>query len=468
MKQRTLELNIEAYSKEGHGVSHLISQEGKTSKVEVPFTMPNESVQALLIKKHKGTFSSRLEEVIKPSPQRIEPRCIHFGACGGCRWQHVPYALQLAQKEAWIRELLAPFLNAGTEWHPILPSAPWHYRNKMEFSFSSDLAGNRYLGLILLGSRGRVFNLKECFLPKPWFVQAAETVGRWWEETGLLAYKMGKDEGHLRTLTLRCGERTGDRMVILTVSGRADYALTKGQLKLFVDALKKAIEPGGDARLSIFLRIQQIAKGKPTNFYEWLLYGPDHIRETLTIHGKPLQFRISPMAFFQPNTEQAEKLYTRALDLGGFSQGSLIYDLYCGTGTLGICAAGQVKEVLGVDLSPESILDAKENVKLNNLSNAEFQKGDVGEVLKEWAAEGKKKPDAVLVDPPRAGLDAKAIAHLIDLKAPQLVYISCNPTSQAANMEPLLKAGYAIKAVQPVDQFPQTVHVENIVLLTMK
>lgn len=466
MKHCLADISVNAFSKEGHGLGSTLTQDGRQIDVEVPFTIPGDEVSALLLKRKKGLYQSRLQTVLSPSANRIQSLCIHFGACGGCRWQQLPYELQLQQKENWIKSDLNPYLNADVEWHPIIPSSPWHYRNKMELSFSTDLSGNRYLGLILYGTKGHVFNMKECHLPRPWFAKCAEAVNAWWGDSGLAAYRSGKDTGSLRTLTLREGQRTGDRMVMLTVSGNADYALNKTHLNSFVAALRKDIEPlNKEEKLSIFLRIQQIAKGSRTNFYELLLYGPDHIRETLYLNGKKLHFRISPTAFFQPNTEQAEKLYSRALELAQLSPDAVVYDLYCGTGTLGICVAKQVKEVLGIEISPESVLDARENVKLNGLSNIEIHAGDVGEALKGLSEGGRRGPDVVMVDPPRAGLDPKAIQHVLALKAPALIYISCNPASQAANLEFLIKGGYRLRAVQPVDQFPQTVHVENIVVL---
>jgi 23S rRNA (uracil1939-C5)-methyltransferase len=322
------------------------------------------------------------------------------------------------------------------------------------------------------GTRGHVFSMKECLLANPWFAQAAQAVQNWWECSGLNAYYPGKDFGSLRTLTLREGIRTGDRLVMLTVSGNPNYALNKQQLQNFVQCLKDSIEvPNSDQKLSIFLRIQQIAKGKPTSFYEMVLYGPDHIREVLHIPREDqtiesLNFRISPSAFFQPNTEQAERIYGKALSMANLTSNDLVYDLYCGTGTLGICLAKRVKEVIGIELSRESVLDARENVKENRLLNVTIKAGDVGNVLEELAKESSKKPDAVMVDPPRAGLDSKAIKHILDLKAPKLLYISCNPKTQAMNLEPLLEAGYQLQLVQPVDQFPQTMHVENIAFLT--
>ncbi len=203
-----------------------------------------------------------------------------------------------------------------------------------------------------------------------------------------------------------------------------------------------------------------------------LLYGPDHIRETLHIktQGKEdysLQFRISPTAFFQPNTRQAELLYSKAIELTQAHEDSIAYDLYCGTGTLGICLAKQVKEVIGIELSPESSLDARENVKVNDLSNVTIRTGDVGQILPVLLEESRRRPDVIVVDPPRVGLEPKALQHILEVKAPKLTYISCNPATQAANLEVLIKGGYQLKAVQPVDQFPQTVHVENILILEL-
>lgn len=471
-----VKLDITSFSKEGHGIGCVAYPEGKQSIVEVPFTLPGDEVQASLFRRHKGVYQSRLEQIEKPAENRVAPRCIHFGECGGCRWQQMPYEDQLRQKELNIQHHFAPYLHPQLTIHPILPCLPpWLYRNKMEFSFSSDRAQNRYLGLFLYSGRGRVFNLTECHLMQPWVVEAAKTIRLWWEESNIEAYHPTKNTGSLRTVTLREGRRTGDRMIMLTVSGNPEFALHKEQLKRFVTLLREAVEPKDpQEHLSIFLRIQQIAKGRPTQFYEMLLYGPDHIREELFIQteehlsAERFKFRISPTAFFQPNTEQAERLYSRALQMGKIPPNSLVYDLYCGTGTLGICAAKQAREVIGIELSPESVLDARENIKLNNLENITILAGDVGHVLAQLQLEGKPRPDVVLIDPPRAGLEPKAIQHILALKAPKLIYISCNPATQAANMESLLKEGYQLQAIQPVDQFPQTLHIENIAILTLK
>lgn len=475
-KLRIIELNISSLTKEGHGLGHFLNGNGRTQSIEVPFTVPGDSVKASLRKKNRGVYQGNLEEIIQPSPHRIQPRCSHFGYCGGCRWQHTAYENQLRLKEQFIQTCFAPYIQETTKIYPIIACLPpWEYRNKMEFSFSSDRANNRYLGLIIQGSRGKVFNMQECYLTHSWFVDGVKAVFRWWTESGLDAYHPSKNTGSLRTLTMREGRRTGDRLIMLTVSGNPDFALNRKQLNDFCAVLSEAIGPKEDTqKLSIFLRIQQIAKGRPTNFYEMLLLGPDHIREELYIQDEEgqesykLSFRISPTAFFQPNTEQAERLYSRALQLACIPKNAKVFDLYCGTGTLGICAARKAQSVIGIELTPESVLDAKENMKLNNLNNVEIISGDVGQTLQRLISEGRGQADVVMVDPPRAGLDRKAIQHILEIKAPTLVYISCNPATQGANLEELTKGGYQLESIQPVDQFPQTVHVENIAVLRMK
>ena len=466
-------IKIIRYCKDGFGQGEC-SLEGRTPfLVDVPFSKPGDEVQVELFKKIKGVFFGRPKEWLRFSENRQTPSCRHFGDCGGCRWQHIPYEEQLSMKQAMVYRLLEPFLQKDSKLFPITPcSHPWEYRNKMELTFSSDKAGNHYLGLISLGTRGHVFQMKECHLMRSWIAEAVTAVSRWWEESGLLAYHSGSDKGSLRTLTFREGIRTGDRMVILTVSGNPAFALNKTMMNRFVAAVRKGVEPySSEMKLSVFLRIQQIAKGRPTQFYEMLLYGPDHLREILYIETDPgeshaLHFRVSPSAFFQPNPIQAEQLYSKAIQLTQASPQSVVYDLYCGTGTLGICMAKKAKEVIGIELSPESSLDAKENIKLNQLCNVSICRGDVGQVLPQLLQQRRLRPEVVMIDPPRAGLEEKALHHLLSIGAPKLTYISCNPSTQARDVAQLVKSGYRIHAVQPVDQFPHTVHVENIVVLS--
>jgi 23S rRNA (uracil1939-C5)-methyltransferase len=262
-------------------------------------------------------------------------------------------------------------------------------------------------------------------------------------------------------------------MAMLTVSGNPDYALKKHHLESLVDALCKAVQPpDGVGKLSIFVRIQQVGKGMPTNFYEMLLYGPDHISEILHIQLEPkeapisLKFNISPIAFFQPNTMQAERLYSTALQMADIPKDAVVYDLYCGTGTLGICAAQRAKQVVGIEISPESALDARSNAALNGMKNVTIFSGAVRHVLGSLLQEHNiPAPDVVMVDPPRPGLDPDALKQLVILNPAKILYVSCNPDTQVENIAELIQHGYKITSIQPVDQFPQTYHIENVVVL---
>jgi len=378
----------------------------------------------------------------------MNPLCIHVPDCGGCTSQQIPYSDQLIQKQAVIEKLF------DVPIPPIIAcKEPYRYRNKMEFSFSQDKAGRRYVGLILRKSRGKVFNLQECLISPSWMSEALQRVRAWWESTPLSAFNFRNGQGALRTLTLREGRRTGGRLAMLTVSGDPRFGLTRAQLNGFVRALN-------DPQMSIFLRVQQAISGKPTQFYEMHLAGPDHITEKLYLQGRMLTFKISPTSFFQPNTEQAEVLYNQAIEIANIRPKATVYDLYCGTATLGMAFALKAEKVVAIELNPHAVFDGKTNAEVNGISNIDIQCGDVGKLLSESSV---LQPDLAIVDPPRPGLDPLAVAALKRLMPQHILYISCNPETQAQNIAELSE--YQIIYVQPVDQFPHTPHIENIVLL---
>ena len=384
----------------------------------------------------------------------VEARCRHAGECGGCRWQQVDYGAQLEQKQALIEALFAPL-----PVQPIIPcESIWEYRNKMEFSFSQNRAKERFFGLVLAGSRGHVFNLEECFLAAPWVAELVQRVRAWWEESGLTAYHRHKNTGTLRTLTVREGKRTGDKLVMLTVSGEPAYAPSQQQLRAFVAAVQQELPT-----VSIFLCIQQQIKGSPTQVYEMHLAGPDHITERLHVLDQMLTFKISPTSFFQPNTFQAEVLYSTALQMIAHSPKKLILDLYCGTATIGMALARSAEQVIGIELNPHAVFDAESNKECNQIANIELICGDVGEKLFQLK---EKRPDLVVVDPPRAGLSPQAITNVLSVEPKEILYISCNPRTQAENLKFFYEAGYQCVCLQPVDQFPHTPHIENIAYLT--
>ncbi len=357
--------------------------------------------------------------------------CQHFGVCGGCKFQNIEYEQQTEIKEEMVRQLFGAV-------RPIIGCTnPWRWRNKMEFSFSQNKEGDRFLGLMMRAKRGRVVNLQECLLTSEWFIHTLEDVYAWWEESGLEAYFPPAGRGELRTLTLREGIHTGEKMAVLGVVGDVE-----------IEGFKEAV---GDIE-SVIIRRQYAQKGVPTYFKEEVVHGVDHIHEKLFDYC----FKVRAASFFQPNTRQAEVLYKTALqELGDVD---LLLDLYCGIGSIGIIACEKAKKVIGIEMVPEAVSAARENIALNGV-NMELIEGDV-----EQSLGGLAKPDCVILDPPRAGLTKKCIEEVLRLGAKKIIYISCNPKSQKMNIDSM--EGYKIDLVQPVDQFPHTPHIENIVCLT--
>ncbi|MBS0651090.1 MAG: 23S rRNA (uracil(1939)-C(5))-methyltransferase RlmD [Verrucomicrobia bacterium] len=465
-----IELQIERLSRKGRGVGiYRKAPPSSDTQVDVVGGIPGDTLRVQIGPKRKGKAQGMIREVIAPSALRVDPRCVHVPECGGCAFQAMDYAAQLKEKQSFVEKLFTPLITAQTQTRPIIScESPWRYRNKMEFSFSQNRAGERFFGLMIAGSKGKVLNLSECHLVNPWFIDVLTHVRAWWEKSGLDAYRMN-DTGSLRTLIVREGIRTGDKMAMLTVSGNPDFALKQPQLQGFIEAVKLAVPQEQHERLSIFLRIQQLKKGSPTQFFEMHLHGPDHIAEKLNIDTgsrlAELQFKISPTSFFQPNTLQAEKLYSAALKLVSTKRRHVL-DLYAGTATLGLAMALQSDLVTSIELNPHALFDAQSNQEVNGISNLRLICGDVGKVLAEqMGSPNFIPPDLVIVDPPRPGLDPAAISHILSLKPQQVLYISCNPLTQVANVQEIVNAGYTLEVIQPVDQFPHTVHIENIVLL---
>jgi len=445
---KEIQLTIESFSKKGFGVG--FSPTGK--RIEVSDAIIGDEVMVELKSRRKR---GRVLSVVSPSKDRCTPKCQHATMCGGCTWQVMDYKSQLEQKEAIIQR---SFSDLPTDFYPIIPCEfPWQYRNKMEFSFSENAAGAKYLGLMIAGAAPYVFNVELCHLAKPWFSETLSRVRTWWENSDLKAYHMHKNLGHLRTLILREGINTGEKLAMLTISG--DTILDESTLNSFIEAIGPDIQ--------IFIRTQNAQKGTPTTFTTTCLTDREYILEKLQVLGDELFFKVSPTSFFQPNTHQAEIIYNKALSLLE-EESSLIFDLYSGTGTLGMLASKKAKKVIGIELNADAVKDALQNTELNKITNFEIIEGDVGKVITHlMSQEDFVRPDAVIVDPPRAGLDPLALHHLKTLLPKKIVYISCNPYTQAENITELKKAGYQLKLIQPIDQFPHTHHIENIALLSL-
>lgn len=464
-----VEVQVSRLDTQARGCAKWEYQE-KIYDLHLPYTLPQEELVVDIIKKKRKPPLAFLQSVKKASTERQVPRCEHFTNCGGCSLQHLQYESQSTWKQEGIKKA---FKHAGVypgEWKPFIASdSIWACRNKMSFSFGQDKEGQRYLGLNLKG-KSRVQNVPNCQLVPSWMRDVLKEVKAWWEEGTLAAYNFRNNTGTLRELTLREGTRTQDRLIMLTLSSNPEFAPDKACLEAFdqrMQALHKL--SGAKGNLSVFLCLYQVMKGHATQIYELHLSGPTYITERLYLDDEQkqaLDFQISPQAFFQTHTQQAERLYQAALKPLESKDLEAVYDLYCGTGVIGsLIARKGAKQVFSVELKKEAVLDGEENIKLNGITNQEFIWGDVQQVMQ--SDQLRSKPSLIVVDPPRAGLGEKVVKHLLQYHAPKILYISCNPESQAKDLA-MLSSKYEVEACQGVDQFPQTHHVENIAWLKRK
>jgi len=427
-------------------------------KYTVIGALPGETVTATFIGRKNKEFYHLLDEVINPHPQRIFPKCLEVPRCGGCVMQPLDYKAQLEYKFDKIKRL---FPDHSDKIKPILSSPEtFAYRGKMDFSFSQNKAGEKFLGLTQAKGAGRVMNTSRCALAQNWMNEALKILQKSFLDSELKAYDR-RGNGDLRSVILREGIFTKQKMVVLEVIAHEHSEINKKALIEFLKPLKDQFEKED---ISYYLRIVQMIPKVPTQIYEMHLGGPLHIHEELTIDGRQMKFKISPSAFFQPNPKCANLLFNTVCQiLKPISSGVLI-DLFCGTGTIGLCLAPYFKEVIGIEINPYAVFDAKENKEINQIENISFLAEDAAVFVKNTTI----RPDCVTVDPPRAGLGPKACGYLLNLSANHILYISCNPTTQSIDTKQLLEGGYEIVLIQPLDQFPHTNHIENIILFKKK
>jgi 23S rRNA (uracil1939-C5)-methyltransferase len=391
-------------------------------------------------------------DVLRAGPNRVDAPCVHYPACGGCRFQDLAYEKQLEQKHAQVHDALQrlggiadPPLNA------IVPCEPeiFHYRNKVEYSFTQTPDGPA-LGFHKAGRWDEVLDLEKCWLTTGVGNGVRDAVRDWAREEGLAPYSQSDNSGYLRHLVVREGRNTGQALVQLVTAPGEHF-----EPGYFVDVVRRFPEVRS-VHWSINDRPAEV-----TNLPTKLLWGEEWIEEE--IGG--LRFRVRPNAFLQTNTGMAEKLYGLAAAAAGLTGTETVWDLYCGIGTIGLTLARNALTVWGIEVSEESVACALENAELNGITNAAFFAGNVGQVVEELV-ERSGSPDVVVVDPPRAGLAGKALRHLGRLGAPRLVYVSCNPTTLAGDAKTLrTEYGYELLNVTPVDMFPHTPHVESVALL---
>ncbi len=443
-KGAELELSVDALAYGGAGVARL---DGYV--VFVQGAVPGDRVRARVTKRKRAYAEARTLELLEPSPERIEPRAPHPGA----PWQVLPYERQLAEKQSQVREALTRI--GGFEEpviEPIVPAVePWRYRNKLEYSFGESDDGQLVLGFHKPGRWNEIDDVSEDVLASEKVDVVREAVKAWCREEGLSAYDRREGTGLLRNLVVREGRRSGQIQARL-VTSQGDFRATE---------LAEAVDATG----VLWTRNPGVAE--TTREGETvLLKGSATIDEELTCAGERLRFRISPDAFFQTNTEMAERLYGAAAELAELTGRERVFDLFSGIGTIALALAPTAGEVWGIELVEQAVADALDSARLNGIDNARFYAGDVRTAMRPLVEEAGA-PDVLVVDPPRAGLSQKVVRRMIETGARRIVYVSCNPTTLAPNARQLVDAGYTLDRVRPVDMFPQTPHIESVAQLSL-
>ncbi|MFZ4862290.1 23S rRNA (uracil(1939)-C(5))-methyltransferase RlmD [Sphingobacterium sp. Mn56C] len=428
--------------------------------------VPGDVVDVELQRKKKNFAEGRVTAIHTPSPYRIEPFCAHFGVCGGCKWQHMQYDAQLKFKQQYVDNVLTRIGKVDVSaMEDILPSAEvQYYRNKLEYTFSNKRwltnldDGNNVgtmdaLGFHVPGRFDKILDIDHCFLQQDPSNNLRNAIRDFAIQQGISFYDLREHEGALRNLIIRTSS-TGETMVIVVFAYPQE-----GQVTLLMDFIAQQYPE----LTSLLYIINQ--KRNDTIFDQdiHVFKGRDFIYEEM----EGLKFKVGPKSFYQTNSRQAYELYKVTRDFADLQGDELVYDLYTGAGTIANFVARSSKQVIGVEYVPSAIEDAKINSQINDIHNTTFYAGDMKDVLTAEFVAQHGKPDVVITDPPRAGMHGDVIHRILEMEAPKVVYVSCNAATQARDLE-LLSSKYKVVRIKPVDMFPQTQHVENVVLLQLK
>ncbi len=429
--------------------------------------VPGDIADVQIFRKKKNFQEGRISRLVEASADRIIPVCSHFGTCGGCKWQHLRYERQLFYKQRQVEEVLKRIGKIeAPEISPIIGSAtPYHYRNRLDFSCSNKrwltkeelVAGipmkEDVIGFHVPGRFDKILDIQTCYLQDDLANQIRNEVKRFSIENGFEFFDVIEQDGFLRDLILR-STSTGEWMVIVIFKSDLEK-----ERMLLLNHLVKTFP-----QITSLLYILN-AKRNATIFDlpVYTYHGKDHIHEEM----EGLKFKISAKSFYQTNSQQAYVLYKVARTMAALSGNELVYDLYTGTGTIANFIARDAKKVIGIDNVTDAIEDAKENSRANGISNTEFFAGDLNKTLNSDFIQQHGKPDVIITDPPRSGMHPDSVLKIAEYSPSRIVYISCNPATQARDIA-MLGEKYKIEAIQPVDMFPQTTHVENVILLNLQ
>ena len=428
---------------------------------------PGDVADVLVLKKRSGYMEGIPKQFHKYSEDRVEPFCEHFGVCGGCKWQHITYEAQVKHKESIVVDALQRIGKVNIqEFLPIIPAKESvYYRNKLEFTFSNkrwltkeeintDISNlENVLGFHRPGAFDKIVDIKHCWLQGDPSNEIRNTIKAIALEQGLTFYDARAIEGFLRHILIRV-TTLGETLLIVSV-----FEDDPDRLFPFLDAILEKF-PNLTA---LFYCINSKVNDYILDLEMISYKGKGFIEEKL----RNIRFKIGPKSFFQTNTKQAETLYDVVVDFAGFKGHENVYDLYTGIGSIALYVAKYCKQVVGIEEVEAAIQDAHANAALNDIQNTVFYAGDVKNILTTTFAEQHGKPDILITDPPRAGMHPKVVEMLLELQAPKMVYVSCNPATQARDLN-LLSEKYDVLKVRPVDMFPHTHHIENVALLALK
>ncbi len=436
--------------------------------VFVPYCVPGDVVDLQVTKKKHSFMEARVERLVKPSEHRCEPVCKHYGECGGCKWQILPYEDQLRYKQQQIIDNLTRIGKVELpEISPILGSKHiYEYRNKLEFTFSD----RKWLSWDVIRAAGglehvdtaygvgfhipncfdKVLDITECHLMPDINNRIRNAIRDFAREHGISFYNEHAHEGQLRTLIIRTNHK-GEVMLIVVWGEAPDMRLMEYLQQTFHEIV------------SLLYVVNQKLNDTISDQEVYVFAGQDHIMEQM----EDLQFKVGPKSFYQTNTEQAYELYKVAREFAELTGNELVFDLYTGTGTIANFVAHQAKQVIGIEYVPEAIEDAKVNAQLNHLDNTLFFAGDMKDILNADFIAHYGRPDVIITDPPRAGMHEDVVKTILAAEPKRIVYVSCNPATQARDLN-LLDAKYKVTRVQPVDMFPHTQHVENVVQMLLR
>lgn len=436
--------------------------------VFIPYGAPGDVVNIKLDKKKRSYAEAHIVDMVKPSPDRVTPACEHFGVCGGCKWQHIPYESQLRYKRDQVVDALTRIAKVEIpEVNPTLGSKEtFCYRNKLEYTFSCkcwitfedlrsgrEIADRNALGFHIPGAFDKVLDIKKCWLQDDLSNRIRLFVRQYALAKGYEFYDIKAQQGLMRTLMVRIAS-TGEVMLIV-VFARPEQEK--------IDDLMGAIAAEFPEITSLLYVVNQKVNDTIADQEVITYRGRDYINEEM----EGLQFRIGPKSFYQTNSLQAYELYKVARRMACLKPDDLVYDLYTGTGTIANFVARQVKKVVGIEYVPEAIADAKLNSEVNVIDNTIFFAGDMKDVLTDGFIAEHGRPDVMIIDPPRAGMHEDVVNVILNARPERIVYVSCNPATQARDLA-LMDSLYRVEEVQPVDMFPHTQHVENVVRMTRR